>query len=123
MEDVAQSSDLYGARGLSSSEVLAEIEAGARVIQFTYVVSIVVLTFSENTRPRLIRPGPLGFLLRLIYGLPYTVSTALFGWWGFPWGPLFTIYALFSNLVGGEDITEHAVSSLTPDPRIGWHTA
>ncbi|MBD8899144.1 J domain-containing protein [Rhodanobacter sp. DHG33] len=31
-----------------------------------------------------------------------TAHTWLLGWWGFPWGPIYTLSALFTNLVGGK---------------------
>lgn len=30
-----------------------------------------------------------------------TVVTWLTGWWGFPWGPIYSIQAIFRNLIGG----------------------
>ncbi len=30
-----------------------------------------------------------------------TVVTWLLGWWGFPWGPIYSVHALFRNLLGG----------------------
>ena len=30
-----------------------------------------------------------------------TAVTWLLGWWGFPWGPIFSVQAIFQNLVGG----------------------
>lgn len=33
--------------------------------------------------------------------LKATITTWLLGWWGFPWGPLYSIHALFVNLFGG----------------------
>ena len=34
--------------------------------------------------------------------LKATAITWVFGWWGFPWGPIYTIGALITNLEGGE---------------------
>ena len=31
-----------------------------------------------------------------------TAYTWVLGWWGFPWGPIYTLSALFTNLVGGK---------------------
>jgi hypothetical protein len=31
----------------------------------------------------------------------YTLISALFGWWGFPWGFLYTPQAIYRNLCGG----------------------
>jgi hypothetical protein len=38
----------------------------------------------------------------------YTLISALFGWWGFPWGFIYTPQAIFRNLSGGyrESIAE-----------------
>ncbi len=35
----------------------------------------------------------------------YTLVTLLLGWWGLPWGPIFTIQAIANNLRGGEAVT------------------
>jgi hypothetical protein len=34
--------------------------------------------------------------------LKATAHTWALGWWGFPWGPIYTLSALFTNLVGGK---------------------
>lgn len=39
---------------------------------------------------------------RLKRGLLYNFITIFLGWWGFPWGFIYTIYALIVNLFGGE---------------------
>lgn len=31
-----------------------------------------------------------------------TIITWLLGWWGFPWGPFFSLHAIFVNLFGGK---------------------
>lgn len=31
-----------------------------------------------------------------------TVITWLLGWWGFPWGPIYSLHAIFVNLLGGQ---------------------
>jgi hypothetical protein len=36
------------------------------------------------------------------------------GWWGIPWGPIFTVPALVTNLRGGIDVTESMLASLSP---------
>jgi hypothetical protein len=38
-------------------------------------------------------------------GAAYTLVSMLLGWWGFPWGPIFTLEALFTNLTGGKRTT------------------
>ena len=34
--------------------------------------------------------------------LKASLVTWIAGWWGFPWGPIYSIHALFNNLLGGE---------------------
>lgn len=37
--------------------------------------------------------------------LLYTTISLIFGWWGVPWGPIYTISSVFSNVVGGRKFT------------------
>jgi hypothetical protein len=34
-------------------------------------------------------------------GLPYSFATCLVGWWGIPWGPIYTVQAIYRNCQGG----------------------
>lgn len=34
-----------------------------------------------------------------------TLASLFFGWWGIPWGPIWTIQAIFVNLTGGYETT------------------
>ncbi|MBX9643196.1 MAG: J domain-containing protein [Novosphingobium sp.] len=45
-----------------------------------------------------------------------TVITSLFGWWGFPWGPIMTMGKGFRNAVGGERDSER-------DEAMAWYNA
>ena len=42
----------------------------------------------------------------------YTLISLLAGWWGIPWGPIYTITSLVTNLRGGKDVTQHVIASL-----------
>lgn len=46
-------------------------------------------------------------------GLGFTLLSLLFGWWGIPWGPIYTIGALITNFSGGRDVTQEVSYSLT----------
>jgi len=35
-----------------------------------------------------------------------------FGWWGFPWGPIWTIQTLAETFRGGLDVTEEVMAYL-----------
>jgi hypothetical protein len=50
-------------------------------------------------------------------GLPFTLASLLLGWWGIPWGPIYTLGSIFGNLGGGKDVTSDVVNSLDPSIR------
>lgn len=90
---------LYNA--LSQGPIMAQ--EPTRVIQFSYCISLVVITFQRYSDPVTVHPGESVFMK----GLPYTLLTLVMGWWGFPFGPIFSIMALYKNFTGGEVINEY----------------
>jgi hypothetical protein len=43
------------------------------------------------------------------------------GWWGIPWGPIFSIQSLITNFKGGKDLTAEigaAMNRTSPAPAI-----
>jgi hypothetical protein len=48
----------------------------------------------------------------------YTTLSLLFGWWGIPWGPIYTVRSIVSNGDGGKKISvaELLASRATPAP-------
>jgi hypothetical protein len=49
-------------------------------------------------------------------GLRASLVSALFGWWGFPWGPIWTISSIFTNAGGGRHSQEI-------DEKLTWYNA
>ena len=47
-----------------------------------------------------------------LQGLPFTLLSLLLGWWGIPWGPIYTIQSLWVNLKGGRDVTQEIMPSM-----------
>jgi hypothetical protein len=68
---------------------------------FEYCISLIVVTLRRPSRPVFIRPGEAAW----IRGLPYVGLSLLFGWWGLPWGIIYTPVTIFTNLSGGCHIT------------------
>jgi len=87
-------------------ELQAEIDAGARFVVYRYCYSIVFMTVSGESEIYFLRSHQFGFL----HGFKYTLFTLLAGWWGFPWGPIFTVPTLLRNLFGGVDVTEQVLA-------------
>lgn len=92
---------IKGAEALNGHELAREIDRGAKIVVFDYCISIVVMTFKRPSAPHLVRPGQ----PTLGLALPYILLSLAFGWWGIPWGFIYTPMALFTNLSGGRDVT------------------
>ena len=39
-------------------------------------------------------------------GLPYSALSMLLGWWGIPWGLIYTPWMIGVNTMGGRDVTQ-----------------
>jgi len=103
---------IVGAAGLPPATIRDEVSRGARFVIYHYCVSILVLTFKRPSSIRFIKPGQ----SRLLPGIPFSLISFVFGWWGFPWGPIYTMQALVNNILGGRDVTGEILASIAPQP-------
>jgi hypothetical protein len=92
---------ILGIEGMSSDQLRFEIQRGAKLVSYQYCVSIVVMTFRRSSDLYYIPAGESS----VAKGLPWTLLTLVCGWWGIPWGPIFTVQSLVTNLKGGKDLT------------------
>jgi hypothetical protein len=101
---------IKGIDGMSDAEILAEVEKGGRFVYYMYCISILIMTFRRGTDVYFV---PSNFVpsnrSAAMKGLPWTLLTLVCGWWGFPWGPIYSIQCLAKNLSGGEDVTARIV--------------
>jgi hypothetical protein len=77
---------------------------------YGYCVSILAITFRLVSPPYFIKPGE-----RLSkYRLGYNIRSVLFGWWGLPWGSIYTIDMIKINFKngGGIDITDDILAKV-----------
>ncbi len=77
------------------------ISKETKLKSYKIVTSVIFLT-TESELGLEIRKGPWACLVA-------TTWTLLLGWWGFPWGPIRTIRALYHNLSGGESMSAAGV--------------
>jgi hypothetical protein len=105
---------IIGTDGLTPHDILHEVERGARFVIYTYTISILVLTFK--------RPSSIYFVKahesRVLKGLPFTLISLFLGWWGIPWGPIYTIGSFIQNFGGGKDLTNELLNAFT-QPDVG----
>jgi hypothetical protein len=92
---------IKGIDDLTLEEIEAELAAGGRFVFYEYCISLLVLTFKQPTSIRFLRAGDRG----VVRGLPFVLISLLLGWWGLPWGVIYTPVAIFANLGGGRDVT------------------
>jgi hypothetical protein len=103
--------------GLEPSDIEAQLAAGSRFVVFEYCISLIIVTLRQPSRVHLIPAGKTG----LLPGFPYTILSLLLGWWGIPWGLIYTPLVVVTNLAGGRDITAAmramlSSPALTPTP-------
>jgi hypothetical protein len=92
---------IRGIEGLSLAEIEAELAAGGRFVFFEYCLSLVFVTTRRASAIRFLRRDDHG----LLRGLPFSLLSFFFGWWGVPWGLIYTPLTLLTNLAGGCDVT------------------
>lgn len=89
-------------KGMTVSQMREEIAKGARFVVFEYTISVLIMTFKRGSDIHYIPAGEGTFGK----SAPYTLLTLVAGWWGIPWGPVYSIMCLVTNLGGGKDVTK-----------------
>lgn len=99
---------IAGIEGLTAQQVRDEVSRGARFVIYGYCISLVVVTLRRSSDitfvPAHRSPS--------VAGLGWTVLSFFLGWWGFPWGFVYTPMVIFQNLSGGKDVTREVMLSL-----------
>lgn len=71
----------------------ATIDGNTTFVQYEVCFSFVVASIRKRTNYYIRGHHP-----TKLYNLLFTLFTLVFGWWGIPWGPIYTIRALGFNL-------------------------
>ena len=99
---------IKGIAGVPPDQLKFEVQQGGRFIIYQYCVSAVLVTWRESTDIYFVRAGE----SRIMKGLPWAILTLFAGWWGIPWGPIYSISALWKDLRGGDDVTAEILLQL-----------
>lgn len=97
---------IVGVEGLTNEQVNEEIGRGGRFVMYQYCISILVMTFRRPSSIYFFKAGE-GAIGK---GLGFSLITLLLGWWGIPWGPIYTIQSLWVNFGGGRDVTQEVMA-------------
>ena len=92
----------------SGGHLQQEIQQGAKFVIFQYCISLVVITFRRSSNIYFISHSDNA----VIKGLPFTLLSFALGWWGIPWGPIYTIQSIWTNFSGGKDVTKEVLASM-----------
>jgi hypothetical protein len=79
---------------------VAEPADGRQWVVYEYCISLIAVTLRRPSRPILVKPE-----WAWVRGLPYVGVSLFLGWWGLPWGIIYTPLTIFTNLSGGCHIT------------------
>lgn len=103
---------IVGIEHMSSAELTSELQRGGKFVMYYYCVSLLVITFRRGSDVHFIRAGESS----ISKGLLWSLLTFVMGWWGIPWGPIYTVQSLAVNFRGGKDVTPETVNAL-------WHSS
>ena len=99
---------IIGIEGMSQEQLVHELQSGARFVQYQFCFSLGIMTIKQGTNFYFVRAGE----SRAVKGIRWSLLTLLIGWWGIPWGPIYTVQSLWVNLRGGDDVTPLAATAL-----------
>ncbi len=101
--------NVEGIAGMTNDMLKMELQRGGKFVIFQYCISIIIRTFRRPSKIFFIKYGD-GIFMK---SAGYSLISLLLGWWGIPWGPIYTIGSLVTNIRGGEDMTDEVMAALT----------
>ena len=92
----------------SGSHLQQELASGGKFVVYQYCISVLIMTFNRSSNIYFV-PGSES---RVLKGLGFSLLSFFLGWWGIPWGPIYTIQSLWVNFNGGKDVTQEVLASM-----------
>ncbi len=92
----------------SGGQLQQEIQQGGKFVIYQYCISVLVITFKRSSNIYFITHEQNA----VVKGLPFTLISLVLGWWGIPWGPIYTIQGIWVNFKGGRDVTNEVIASM-----------
>jgi hypothetical protein len=94
--------------GLSASDLQDEVSKGGRFVYYPFTVSLVLFTLKRTSDTYLVRAGEATTGRKMFF----TTISLLFGWWGIPFGPKYTLKSIQTNLRGGKNVTDEVMATV-----------
>jgi hypothetical protein len=99
---------IKGIKGMTIAQIQDEVDNGGKFVTYSYCISFIAISFRKSSGIYFIRSHENS----VIKGAPFTLVSLLFGWWGIPWGVIYTFASLYTNINGGKNITHAAMHYL-----------
>jgi hypothetical protein len=102
-----------GAEGMTLLQVEEDVLRGGRFRTFPWSFSLVILSFRRSS-PLIYVPAN-----QWVGGHAWlwTLPSLFLGWWGIPWGFLFTLMNIYRNAMGGRELTPAVLQALLGQER------
>lgn len=105
--------------GLSVSQIRDMVQQGGKFVVFPYTVSFILMTLKRSSDIYFIKANENTFK----YSYGFVFLNLIVGWWGIPWGPIYTIGSAYHHVVGGKDLTQAVLTHLMQhDPEANTNT-
>lgn len=99
-------------RNLSLEELKQKIENGCQFIVFEYCISLFFAVTLRRYSPAILIDSHRSSSK---YKRKYNMLSSLFGWWGIPWGPYYTVKSFRANNKGGINVTDDIMLNITEE--------
>ena len=101
---------IVGTENMSAEQLQQAVAQGGRFVVYQYCISILVMSFKRSSAVHFVPAGESA----LKPGAKFVALSLLAGWWGVPWGPIWTVSTVFNNSRGGLDVTSDVLNALAP---------
>lgn len=109
---------IIGIQGMSAGELNSELARGGKFVFYQYCISVLLMTFKQSSSIYFVRQGESTFLK----AGGFCAISLLLGWWGIPWGPIWTVQTVVTNLRGGKNVTQEVIASFNESARAAEQT-
>lgn len=93
---------------MGADEINVELQRGGKFVIYQYCISLFVITFKRPSNIYFVKADESA----VVKSLPFTAISLFLGWWGIPWGPIYTVGSFITNFQGGKDVTNEVLRSL-----------
>lgn len=101
---------IIGIEGMTTNDVDFELRLGAKFVIYSYCISLIAVSFKRSSDIYFVKKNE-GITPAAI---KFSLISLFLGIWGIPFGIIWSIMCIVTNLRGGKDVTSQVVASLKP---------